>query len=209
MTPFTALTGTAAPLLEKGKPMSNVDTDMIIPKQFLKTTTRTGLATGLFHELKTKADGSPDPGFVLNRPEYAKASILIAGENFGCGSSREHAPWALLDQGITCVIAPSFADIFHNNCYKNSILPVRLPVDVCEKLAKAAGGANHVFTVDLATQTVTTPDGEVHRFEIDPGRKSNLMAGLDEIGASLAAAPEIDTFEAQRRLATPWLEPAR
>ncbi|HRK66280.1 MAG TPA: 3-isopropylmalate dehydratase small subunit [Hyphomonas sp.] len=209
MTPFTSLTGTAAPLLEKGKPMSNVDTDMIIPKQFLKTTERSGLAKGLFYELKTNADGSPNPDFVLNRPAYSKASILIAGENFGCGSSREHAPWALLDQGITCVIAPSFADIFHNNCYKNGILPVRLPAAVCEKLAKEAGGANHVFTVDLATQTVTTPDGEVFTFDIDPGRKSNLMAGLDEIGASLTAAKEIDSFEDQRRLATPWLEPAR
>ena len=140
MKAFTQLTGTAAPLLEKGKPMSNVDTDMIIPKQFLKTTERTGLSKGLFHELKTLSDGSPRSDFVLNRPEYATASILIAGENFGCGSSREHAPWALLDQGITCVIAPSFADIFHNNCYKNGILPVRQPVDVCQKLADQAGG---------------------------------------------------------------------
>lgn len=204
MKPFTQLSGSAAPL-----PLANVDTDMIIPKQFLKTVSREGLARGLFHELKTLPDGSSNPDFVLNKPAYATAQILIARENFGCGSSREHAPWALLDQGITCVIAPSFADIFHNNCYKNGILPVRLPVDVCEKLAKEAGGANHVFTVDLATQTVTTPDGEVHRFEIDPGRKSNLMAGLDEIGASLTSAPQIETFEAQRRLATPWLEPAR
>jgi 3-isopropylmalate dehydratase small subunit len=209
MTPFSSLTGTAAPLLEKGRPMPNVDTDMIIPKQFLKTTTRTGLAKGLFHELKTNPDGSQNPDFVLNKPAYAKASILIAGENFGCGSSREHAPWALLDQGITCVIAPSFADIFHNNCYKNGILPVRLPAEVCDKLATAAGGANHVFTVDLGSQTVTTPDGETYSFEIDPGRKSNLMAGLDEIGASLTAAAEIDAFEARRRLAAPWLAPAR
>jgi 3-isopropylmalate/(R)-2-methylmalate dehydratase small subunit len=209
MTPFQTLTGTAAPLLEKGKLMSNVDTDMIIPKQFLKTTTRTGLSKGLFHELKTRADGSENPDFVLNKPAYAKAVILIAGENFGCGSSREHAPWALLDQGITCVIAPSFADIFHNNCYKNGILPVRLPVDVCAQLAAQAGGANHVFTVDLATQTVTTPDGVTHAFDVDPGRKSNLMAGLDEIGASLTVAGEISEFEHKRRLMTPWLEPAR
>ncbi|MEQ9436531.1 3-isopropylmalate dehydratase small subunit [Hyphomonas sp.] len=208
MTPFQTLTGTAAPLLEKGKLMSNVDTDMIIPKQFLKTTTRTGLSKGLFHELKTRADGSENPDFVLNKPAYAKAGILIAGENFGCGSSREHAPWALLDQGITCVIAPSFADIFHNNCYKNGILPVRLPVDVCEQLAALAGGANHVFTVDLATQTLTTPDGVTHAFDVDPGRKSNLMAGLDEIGASLKVAGEISEFEHKRRLMTPWLEPA-
>lgn len=208
MTPFQTLTGTAAPLLEKGKLMSNVDTDMIIPKQFLKTTTRTGLSKGLFHELKTRADGSENSDFVLNKPAYAKAGILIAGENFGCGSSREHAPWALLDQGITCVIAPSFADIFHNNCYKNGILPVRLPVDVCEQLAALAGGANHVFTVDLATQTLTTPDGVTHAFDVDPGRKSNLMAGLDEIGASLKVAGEISEFEHKRRLMTPWLEPA-
>jgi 3-isopropylmalate/(R)-2-methylmalate dehydratase small subunit len=208
MKAFQTLTGTAAPLMEKGKLMSNVDTDMIIPKQFLKTTTRTGLSKGLFHELKTKADGSENPDFVLNKPQYAKANILIAGENFGCGSSREHAPWALLDQGITCVIAPSFADIFHNNCYKNGILPVRLPVDVCAQLAAQAGGANHVFTVDLETQTVTTPDGVVHTFEVDAGRKSNLMAGLDEIGASLTSASEIDAFEAKRRHMTPWLERA-
>lgn len=208
MTPFLTLSGTAAPLLEKGKLMSNVDTDMIIPKQFLKTTTRTGLSRGLFHELKTRADGSENPDFVLNKPAYAKAGILIAGENFGCGSSREHAPWALLDQGITCVIAPSFADIFHNNCYKNGILPVRLPVEVCEQLAAKAGGANHVFTVDLGTQTLTTPDGAMHAFDVDPGRKSNLMAGLDEVGASLAVSDEISEFEHRRRLITPWLEPA-
>lgn len=209
MTPFIRLDGTAAPLMDKGKPMSNVDTDMIIPKQFLKTTERTGLAKGLFYELKTRADGSEDPNFVLNRPQYAKASILIAGDNFGCGSSREHAPWALADQGITCIIAPSFADIFHNNCYKNGILPVRLAAEVCEKLAAEAGGPNHVFSVDLQAQTVTTPSGEVHHFDIDPGRKSNLIAGLDEIGASLTAASEIERFEEQRRLSTPWLEPAR
>ncbi|WP_340692366.1 3-isopropylmalate dehydratase small subunit [Hyphomonas sp.] len=208
MKAFRTLTGTAAPLMEKGKPMSNVDTDMIIPKQFLKTTTRTGLSKGLFHELKTKADGSENPDFVLNKPQYAKASILIVGENFGCGSSREHAPWALLDQGITCVIAPSFADIFHNNCYKNGILPVRLPVDVCERLAAQAGGANHVFTVDLETQMVTTPDGAQHPFDVDPGRKANLLEGLDEIGASLTSADDISEFETKRRLMTPWLEPA-
>ncbi|KCZ55820.1 isopropylmalate isomerase [Hyphomonas beringensis] len=209
MKAFVQLTGTAAPLLEKGKPMSNVDTDMIIPKQFLKTTERTGLSKGLFHELKTLSDGSQNPEFVLNRPEYATASILIAGKNFGCGSSREHAPWALLDQGITCVIAPSFADIFHNNCYKNGILPVCLPEDVCQKLAEQAGGSNHVFTVDLEAQTVTGPDGESYGFEVDEGRKANLMAGLDEIGASLTAASRIDAFEAERKLTKPWLEPAQ
>ena len=209
MKAFTQLTGTAAALLEKGKPMSNIDTDMIIPKQFLKTTERTGLSKGLFYELKTLADGSPNSDFVLNKPEFAKAGILIAGENFGCGSSREHAPWALADQGISVIIAPSFADIFHNNCYKNGILPVRLPVNVCEALAKQAGGSNHVFSVDLETQTVTAPDGETYNFDVDPGRKSNLMQGLDEIGASLQAAVDIESFETKRRLSTPWLEPAR
>ena len=206
MTPFTEITGTAAPLLEKGKPMSNVDTDMIIPKQFLKTIERTGLSKGLFYELKTLADGSPNPDFVLNKPAFAKAGILIAGENFGCGSSREHAPWALADQGISVIIAPSFADIFHNNCYKNGILPVRLPADVCEKLAQQAGGSNHVFSVNLETQTVTAPDGEVYTFDVDPGRKSNLLQGLDEIGASLQAEGEIGSFEAARKVSTPWLE---
>ncbi|HAE28057.1 MULTISPECIES: 3-isopropylmalate dehydratase small subunit [Hyphomonas] len=208
MTPFTEITGTAAPLLEKGKLMSNVDTDMIIPKQFLKTTERTGLSKGLFYELKTLADGSPNPDFVLNKPEFAKADILIAGENFGCGSSREHAPWALADQGISVVISPSFADIFHNNCYKNGILPVRLPVDVCEKLARQAGGSNHVFSVDLEAQTVTAPDGETYTFDVDPGRKSNLLQGLDEIGASLQAESDINTYEATRKVSMPWLEPA-
>ncbi|WP_321487952.1 3-isopropylmalate dehydratase small subunit [uncultured Hyphomonas sp.] len=208
MTPFTEITGTAAPLLEKGKPMSNVDTDMIIPKQFLKTTERTGLSKGLFYELKTLADGSSNPDFVLNKPEFSKADILIAGENFGCGSSREHAPWALADQGISVIIAPSFADIFHNNCYKNGILPVRLPVDVCEKLARQAGGSNHVFSVNLETQTVTAPDGEAYNFEVDPGRKSNLLQGLDEIGASLQAESDINSYETTRKVSTPWLEPA-
>lgn len=208
MTPFTEITGTAAPLLEKGKPMSNVDTDMIIPKQFLKTTERTGLSKGLFYELKTLADGSPNPDFVLNKPEFGKAGILIAGENFGCGSSREHAPWALADQGISVIIAPSFADIFHNNCYKNGILPVRLPVDVCEKLAQQAGGSNHIFSVNLETQTVTAPDGETYTFDVDPGRKSNLLQGLDEIGASLQAEGDINAYEATRKVSMPWLESA-
>ena len=205
MKAFTSLTGTAAPLLEKGRPMANVDTDMIIPKQFLKTTTRTGLSKGLFYELKTKADGTPDPDFVLNRDTYQGARILIAGENFGCGSSREHAPWALLDQGISCVIAPSFADIFHNNCYKNGILPIVLPLEVIEQLAAQAGGGNHVFDIDLIAQTVTAPDGQVHAFEVDAGRKANLMAGLDEIGQSLTRENTIDAFEEKRAMVTPWL----
>lgn len=185
--------------------MANVDTDMIIPKQFLKTTERTGLSKGLFFELKTHEDGSPNPDFVLNKQAFQKAGILIAGENFGCGSSREHAPWALLDQGITCVIAPGFADIFHNNCYKNGILPISLPIDVIDSLVDQAGGANHLFSVDLEAQTVTAPDGSVHTFEIDPGRKANLIAGLDEIGQSLTRAESIDRFEEERALSKPWM----
>ena len=200
MKPFTQLTGTAAPL-----PIANVDTDQIIPKQFLKTVSREGLAKGLFYDLKTRPDGSPDPDFVLNRPAYARASILIARENFGCGSSREHAPWALLDQGLTCVIAPSFADIFYNNCFKNGLLPVTLPREVVDQLLDQAGGPNHIFTVDLATQTVTAPDGKVHRFDIDQGRKASLLAGLDDIGETLEHAGSISSFEEKRKLAQPWL----
>ena len=200
MKPFTQLSGTAAPL-----PIANVDTDMIIPKQFLKTVSREGLSKGLFFELKTRPDGSPDPDFVLNRPAYRTANILIAKENFGCGSSREHAPWALLDQGITCVIAPSFADIFFNNCFKNGLLPVVLPRETVDSLMAQAGGPNHVFTVDLETQTVTAPDGAVHHFDIDPGRKASLLKGLDEIGETLEHAGDISAFEDQRKLAAPWL----
>ncbi|MDZ4762619.1 MAG: 3-isopropylmalate dehydratase small subunit [Alphaproteobacteria bacterium] len=200
MTPFRQLTGTAAPL-----PIANVDTDMIIPKQFLKTVTRDGLARGLFFELKTRADGSRDPDFVLNRPAYANARILIAKENFGCGSSREHAPWALLDQGLSCIIAPSFADIFYNNCFKNGLLPIVLPREIVDRLLDQAGGPNHVFSVDLEAQTVAAPDGAIHRFEIDPGRKASLMAGLDDIGESLVMADRIAAFEARRKLTRPWL----
>ncbi|MCZ4297049.1 3-isopropylmalate dehydratase small subunit [Henriciella marina] len=209
MQAFTTLISTAAALTDKGRLMANVDTDMIIPKQFLKTTEREGLSTGLFYELKTTADGSPDPDFVLNQPEHQNAGILIAGDNFGCGSSREHAPWALLDQGITCVIAPSFADIFHNNCYKNGILPIALPIEVCEALAEQTGGANHRFTVDLAQQVITTPEGAEIRFNIDPGRKQSLLEGLDDIGQTLQAAPSIDAFEARRAHETPWLPRSR
>ena len=206
MKAFTTLTTTAAPLTDNDRLMANVDTDMIIPKQFLKTTEREGLSQGLFFELKTLDDGSPNPDFVLNKPTYQGAGILIAGENFGCGSSREHAPWALLDQGITCVIAPSFADIFHNNCYKNGILPIQLPFEICEALSKQAGGANHKFTVDLAKQVITTPDGEEVHFDVDQGRKSSLLEGLDEIGESLMAESAINSFEAKRTSAMPWLE---
>jgi len=200
MKPFTHLTGTAAPL-----PIANVDTDQIIPKQFLKTVSREGLAKGLFYDFKTNADGSPNPDFVLNKPAYASASILLAKENFGCGSSREHAPWALLDQGLSVVIAPSFADIFYNNCFKNGLLPIVLPRDVVDQLMTQAGGPNHVFNIDLAAQTVTAPDGKVHGFDIDQGRKASLLAGLDDIGETLQHASEIGAFEERRRLSQPWL----
>ena len=206
MKPFTKLRSTAAPLTDKGKLMVNVDTDMIIPKQFLKTTERDGLSEGLFHELKTLADGAPNPDFVLNKPQYKNAGVLIAGENFGCGSSREHAPWALLDQGITCVIAPSFADIFYNNCGKNGILAIALPIEVCEALAAQAGGANSVFEIDLATKTVAGPDGEIISFDYDEGRREKLLKGLDDIALSLMAESDISSFEQGRKLSKPWLE---
>lgn len=206
MDAFTTLRGTAAPLLDRGKPMANVDTDMIIPKQFLKTTTRTGLSEGLFYELKTDETGAPDPEFVLNKPAFENASVLLAGENFGCGSSREHAPWALLDQGIRCVIAPSFADIFYNNCFKNGILPLTLPLETIENLIGQAGGGNQIFDVDLEAQTVTAPDGSVHAFDIDQSRKANLMAGLDDIGQTLTRDSDISEFEKRRRMSMPWLE---
>ena len=206
MKAFTKLRSTAAPLLDKGKLMANVDTDMIIPKQFLKTTERVGLSEGLFHELKTMADGSPNPDFVLNRPAYSAAGVLVAGENFGCGSSREHAPWALLDQGITCVIAPSFADIFYNNCGKNGILAIALPLHVCEALAGQAGGNNSVFEIDLETKSVTGPDGETYAFDYDEGRREKLLKGLDDIALSLKADSDIAAFESKRKLTTPWLE---
>src|SRR5450432_119642 len=171
MEPFTKLEGVAAPLN-----MINVDTDMIIPKQYLKTIHRTGLGKALFDEMRFNPDGSEKPEFVLNKPAYRKAQILVAGENFGCGSSREHAPWALMDFGVKCVIAPSFADIFYNNCFKNGVLPLVLPRAVCEQLMEdAQKGANATMTVDLEKQTVTRPDGEIIHFEIDPFRKQCLV----------------------------------
>ncbi|MEM6653732.1 MAG: 3-isopropylmalate dehydratase small subunit [Pseudomonadota bacterium] len=206
MKAFTTLRSTAAPLTDKGKLMVNVDTDMIIPKQFLKTTEREGLSRGLFYELKTHTDGTPNPDFVLNKAQYQGAGVLIAGENFGCGSSREHAPWALLDQGITCVIAPSFADIFFNNCSKNGILAIALPADICEQLADQAGGGNSVFEVDLERKVLTTPDGEEVAFEFDEGRREKLLKGLDDIALSLQGEEAISAYESKRKLATPWLE---
>jgi 3-isopropylmalate/(R)-2-methylmalate dehydratase small subunit len=201
MDKFTTLRGVAAPL-----PMINVDTDMIIPKQFLKTIRRTGLGRNLFNDMRFRPDGAEIADFVLNKPAYRKASVLIAGDNFGCGSSREHAPWALLDFGIRCVIAPSFADIFFNNCFKNGILPVALPKEVVDGLmTQAEQGSNAVFTVDLAAQTVTGPDGTAHRFEIDPFRKRCLLEGLDDIGLTLEKRAAIDGFEARQRGGQPWL----
>jgi 3-isopropylmalate/(R)-2-methylmalate dehydratase small subunit len=201
MDKFTKLTGIAAPL-----PMINVDTDMIIPKQYLKTIKRTGLGKHLFDEMRYEASGKEIPDFVLNRPAYRKASILVAGENFGCGSSREHAPWALLDFGIRCVIAPSFADIFYNNCFKNGILPIALPKeDVAKLLDDAERGANAVISVDLEKQEITGPDGGRLRFEIDPFRKHCLLNGLDDIGLTLEKAAAIDSYEGRQRAAQPWL----
>ncbi|MEM1390131.1 MAG: 3-isopropylmalate dehydratase small subunit [Pseudomonadota bacterium] len=206
MKPFTRLRSTAAPLMDGGKLMANVDTDMIIPKQFLKTTERVGLSKGLFHELKTLEDGSENPDFVLNRTSYTGAGVLIAGDNFGCGSSREHAPWALLDQGITCVIAPSFADIFYNNCANNGILAISLPQEICDTLADQAGGGNSIFEVDLEAQTIVGPDGQPHQFEFDRGRKEKLLKGLDNIGLSLQSRDDISAFETERKMTMPWLE---
>jgi 3-isopropylmalate/(R)-2-methylmalate dehydratase small subunit len=193
MQKFEVLTGVAAPL-----DMENVDTDKIIPARFLKTIKRTGLGVHLFDTLRYNEDGSEKPAFVLNQPKYRKAEILIAGENFGCGSSREHAPWALLDFGIRCVIAPSFADIFHGNCFKNGILPVVLPEAVCQQLMHdAAMGPNARITIDLARQVVIRPDGTEIKFEVDAFRKNCLLNGLDDIGLTLEHAAAIDDYEAR------------
>ena len=201
MEKFTTLTGVAAPL-----PMINVDTDMIIPKQFLKSIKRTGFGGNLFFDMRYRDDGGENPDFVLNKPPYRKARILVAGTNFGCGSSREHAPWALLDFGIRCVIAPSFADIFYNNCFKNGILPVRLAPEQAEALmADAERGANAVVTVDLERQRITRAGGDAIEFEIDPFRKQCLLEGLDDIGQTLQKTAAIDGFEGTQRHAQPWL----
>ena len=201
MEKFTTLTGIAAHL-----PMINVDTDMIIPKQYLKTIKRTGLGSGLFAELRYDEAGNALSDFVLHRPPYTEAKILITGENFGCGSSREHAPWALLDFGIRCLIAPSFADIFYNNCFKNGILPITLPQAEIDKLIDdASRGANAVLTVDLEAQEIRGPDGGAIRFEIDPFRKRCLMEGLDDIGLTLEKADVIEAFERASQVQRPWV----
>ena len=200
MDKFTTLTGIAAPM-----PLVNIDTDMIIPKQFLKTIARTGLGKNLFDEMRYTLDGAEIPGFVLNQPAWRHAELIIAGDNFGCGSSREHAPWALLDFGIRCVVATSFADIFYNNCFKNGILPIVMPQEVVDVLmADAKKGANARQTVDLAAQTVTTSDGQVFGFEIDPFRKHCLINGLDDIGLTLEKAAAIDAYESRLATLRPW-----
>jgi len=201
MDKFTTLTGVAAPL-----PMINVDTDMIIPKQFLKTIKRTGLGRHLFDEMRYDDKGEELPDFVLNKPAWRNAQILVAGDNFGCGSSREHAPWALLDFGIRCVIAPSFADIFYNNCFKNGILPITLPQEEIDKLMEdAERGANATVTVDLEAQEIRGPDGGCISFKIDPFRKHCLIEGLDDIGQTLQKQAAISDFEEKRESAQPWL----
>ncbi len=199
MKPFTQITAVAAPL-----PIANIDTDQIIPKQFLATVERTGLAKGLFYDMRFDKDGDFIEDFVLHKPEYQGAQILIAGPNFGCGSSREHAPWALADFGITCVIASSFADIFYGNCFNNGILPLVLDQADVERLLDEARGANHKFSVDLAKQVVVSPSGAEYRFEIDPGRKQKLLEGLDDIGMTLKRGKEIAAFEEKRRIGAPW-----
>ncbi len=191
MDKFTKLTGVAAPL-----PIVNIDTDMIIPKQYLKTIARTGLGTGLFSEMRYKEDGSENPDFVLNKPAYRKAQIIVAEDNFGCGSSREHAPWALLDFGVRCVISTSFADIFYNNCFKNGILPIKVSKeDLAKLMDDAQRGANATLTVDLEAQEIRGPDGGVVTFDIDPFRKKCLIEGLDDIGLTMVKGDKIDAFE--------------
>ena len=198
---FTTLTGIAAPM-----PLVNIDTDMIIPKQFLKTIKRTGLGKNLFDEMRYDRDGNEIADFVLNQTAYRDAEIIVAGDNFGCGSSREHAPWALLDFGIRCVISTSFADIFYNNCFKNGILPVVLPQEAVDHLMDdARKGANARITVDLPEQTVTASDGTSFPFEIDPFKKHCLLNGLDDIGLSLEKVAHIDVFEATAAQARPWV----
>ena len=200
MDKFTTLTGIAAPM-----PLVNIDTDMIIPKQFLKTIQRSGLGVNLFDEMRYTQDGKEIPDFVLNQPAYRKAEIIVAGDNFGCGSSREHAPWALLDFGIRCVIATSFADIFYSNCFKNGILPVVLPQEAVDHLMDdAKKGANARMTVDLEGQTVTASDGTSFAFEVDAFKKHCLMNGLDDIGLTLEKAASIDSYEAKAATLRPW-----
>ncbi len=201
MDKFTTLTGVAAPLN-----IMNVDTDMIIPKQYLKTIARTGLGKGLFSEMRFKDDGSENPDFVLNKPAYRASKIIVAGDNFGCGSSREHAPWALLDYGIRCVISTSFADIFYNNCFQNGILPAKVSAeDLAKLMDDASRGSNATLTVDLEKQEIRGPDGGVVKFDIDGFRKHCLLNGLDDIGVTMQKGDAISTFEKQTTGVRPWL----
>ena len=201
MEKFTQLSGIAAPM-----PMPNIDTDKIFPAVYLKTIKRTGLSKWLFQEVRFRADGSENPDFMLNQGPYRQAKIIVAGVNFVCGSSREHAPWALTDFGIKCVIAPSFADIFYNNCFKNGLLPIALPQDLVDQLMDdAKKGANAVLTIDLEQQTISRPDGEVVRFEIDPFRKHCLLNGLDDIGLTEQKAADIGAYEEKARATRPWV----
>jgi len=201
MQKFTTLTGVAAPL-----DIVNVDTDMIVPKQYLKTITRSGLGKGLFSEMRYHADGTENPDFVLNKPAYRNAKILVAGDNFGCGSSREHAPWALLDFGVTCVISTSFADIFYNNCLQNGVLPAIVAKDDLDDLMEdARNGANATLSVDLERQEIKRPDGGVVKFEIEPFRKHCLLNGLDGIGLTMQKSQSIDAYETAVKESRPWL----
>jgi 3-isopropylmalate/(R)-2-methylmalate dehydratase small subunit len=203
MEKFTTLRGVAAPM-----PMVNIDTDMIIPKNFLKTIKRTGLKDGLFYELRWTPDGQKKD-FILDQPAYQNAKIIVAGPNFGCGSSREHAPWALLDFGIRCVISEGFADIFYNNCFKNGILPIKVPKEIIDKLMDdASRGSNAVIEVDLEKQEIKGPDGGTVHFDIDPFRKRCLLEGLDDIGLTMEKSSDIDDFEKKQKEAQPWLHAA-
>lgn len=201
MRKFTHVEGVAAPL-----PMVNVDTDKIIPARYLKTTGRTGLGKGLFADLRYRADGSEDPDFVLNKPAYRKAQVLVVEDNFGCGSSREHAPWALLDFGISCVISTNFADIFYNNCFKNGVLPIKVSrEDLAKLMDDASRGANATLSIDLERQEIRGPDGGVLHFDIDPFRKKCLLEGLDDIGLTMQKNAEIDRFERSVDAERPWI----
>ena len=203
MQAFTKLDAKIAPL-----PLANIDTDQIIPKQFLKTVEREGLSKGLFYDFRFDEEGKVKPDFILNRPEYKGVGVLVAGDNFGCGSSREHAPWALMDFGISCVISSSFADIFYNNCFQNGLLPVVLAPDEVQALMDEAKGGNHMVTVDLESQSVTSPSGQKFTFQIDAQRKEKMLKGLDAIGETLQAAASIDVYEGKRAISQPWLERA-
>ena len=201
MDAFTRLDAKVVPL-----PLANIDTDQIIPKQFLKTVEREGLAKGLFYDFRFDGEGQEISDFVLNRPEYKGASVMIAGDNFGCGSSREHAPWALMDFGIMCVISTSFADIFNNNCFNNGLLPVVLAPEEVAQLMDEAKGGNHMVSIDLEAQTVISPSGKSFSFQIDPVRKDKMLRGLDFIGETMMHGGDIDLYESKRAIGQPWLE---